>query len=29
MAIIPNEFDAAVELMKKEGKALGLKMSTE
>ncbi len=26
---IPNEFDAAVELMKKEGKALGLKMTTE
>ena len=26
---IPNEFDAAVELMKKEGKALGLKMLTE
>ena len=26
---IPNEFDAALELMKKEGKALGLKMMTE
>ena len=26
---IPNEFDAAVELMKKEGKALGLKMTKE
>ena len=26
---IPNEFDAALELMKKEGKALGLKMTTK